>query len=457
MGVLDPNPLCAPDEHGWQSDEYSTGRRLGWEYAHLLRWVQDWNCWMVSKNGVWHREYMEESTAAAAHVCTAQIVDNREGSRTSTHIKNVLSQAKKWLVMSPESFDNDPWIINTPAGHIDLQIDSARVDGEDDLFRYQTAVSPRAMPTPLWDKHLEMMCHGDKEQIGLLQQLAGMSLVGDQRVKDQVNPILNGLGRNGKGAFLGVLLYVLGDYAIEAPTRLLTAKDGAHPAEQVLLEGKRFVVLEELKDMNPELFKLLSGGGIHTARDIREKNKSFVRGWTFWFNNNGALKWRDPTDGLWERVEIFDFGKGIDVDARVRDWGNQLQQEGPGILQWAVDGCEWWQRKGLWIPDSVKNVVATRRCDADPLSTFIDERYARDEDGRVPASSFMNEYVRWCKDSGEPETGGRNSVYNDIRGRLKFRVEEYGKNKKLHIFGLRSRPITFEDTLAFVPSENTDN
>lgn len=437
--------------------------RIAAEWSGVLAWC-DWlqgGKWIIFgvKPGVWVIDEMQD----ALGLCTQSAIRHQDyvnfildqNDADGDHVsymsypvmKNIMGFAKGLLSVAYANFDQNPWVLNTPSGPLDLEAGSP-MEVEPAEYMCQTRVAPRAMACPLWEKHLDMMCKGDKELIGYLKRLAGMALVGDQNLKAHKSAVLNGLGRNGKGVFTQALLWALGDYGGVASSRLLTAQEGSHTTEQRRLAGKRLVVVEEVKRINPSLFKNLTGGGCLSARDVRENDVEFIKSWTFFFNNNGAVSWgKDTSDGLWERLSTIDFGEGIDRASRRDNWSELLKSEAPGILQWMIDGCAEWQEMGLQEPLSVSQEGEERRIDADPLVVFVEERYERVASGEVAASTFMEQYTEWCKRTGEAQGGGRNTVYNDLRNRLGLVMGTKPGQNKQFIFGLKVRPLTFEDTL----------
>lgn len=439
------NPIPLPVEDNHPATELGAAHRIADEWADTLRWSGETNKWLVygRKAGVWVVDTNEDALNLATQSCRRH--QDQYPTRSFERlgfIKNALGLAKPILAVSMDKFDSDPWILNTPTGPVDLMEGSATTS--DGRYLLQTKVAPRRVPTPLWDKHLNDMTHGDKELQGYLQRAVGMSLIGDQSQKKHIAPVLNGRGRNGKGCFNQVLVFVLGDYGYVASSRTLTANEQAHTTEQKRLKGKRYVVVEEMKRINPTTFKMMTGGGEQTARDMRENDESFVRSWTFWLENNGTVHWgKDTSDGMWDRLKLVELGEGVPESQRKDDWTEQLKSEGEGILQWAIDGCAWYQQDGLMEPACVSSATGEKRVDADPLQTFLEERYERCIGCEVSASEFMDAFTDWCKRSSEDPPGGRNTVYADLRDRLGLKVgTKRGKNKQF-VFGIKSRPLEF--------------
>lgn len=436
----------------YTADEWGTAQAIRDDHQRSLRWCETWQKWLVSdrKPGVWVVDDYVDHRRKALITCVKQEERHPTSNVRFTsygHNKNALSLAKPLLAITPSQFDTDPWILNCPAGVLDLRTNRMRPHSGE-LCMMQTAVNPAsewsATDTPYWISHLNTMCKGNVEIMEFLRRLAGLTLIGDQNAKPHLSPQLNGLGRNGKGVFCQGILYGLGDYGFSASSRLLTAKENEHTTEQASLRGKRMVVIEEVKRINSSLFKDLTGGGIKTARRMRSDDMQFLKSWTLWFNNNGPMMFNgDMSDGLWQRVPRIDFGQGIAEKDRLDDYAIRLKDEAPGVLAWAIQGCLEYLHYGIEIPESVRGDTEERKSDADPIKMFIAENYEEDSTEKVLGSDFAMKYTIWCKNRGE-NPGGMRSIYDELRTRMKFEVKAGTKNKT-YIYGIKQRPLSLSE------------
>ncbi len=425
-------------------------QQIARQHSGTLRWCEEMQKWLVSdrKPGVWLPDTFVDHRRKALASAQEQKKANPKSKVTFDsvrHTNNGLTLAKPFLSVSLAAFDTDPWLLNTPAGVVDLRIGKLRSWATDDLFMLQTAVAPDddwdPTRTQLWISHLKKMTHGNVEIMELLRRLAGMSLIGSQNLKPHIAPQLNGRGRNGKGVFLQGIIMALGDYAKFASTRLLTARENEHTTEQASLKGRRFVGVEEIQRVNAALFKDLTGGGTKQARKMRQDDTTFVKSWTLWFNNNGPLMFAgDTSDGLWSRVPRIDLGEGIPEGERDDEYAESLKAEGSGILAWALQGCREFLSEGLLIPESVRAATQERRLDADPLGMFVNEFYLKDADGKVLGSDFVQMYATWARERDE-RSGGMKTVYDELRTRFNLKVRP-GAGNKTYIFGLKVKPPT---------------
>lgn len=448
MAFLGVPQIYTPDERG-------TAQRISDEWVESLAWSEELHRWIVRREGetIWRLDTLVERTSKAMQTCERQRADNENaaGLTRLVHMKSALELAKPLLAVELCEFDLNPWALNTPDGLINLQT-GLYAPTHEVRGRYMKCcrVSPSPMETPLWASHLNRMCHGDVELIAYLKRLAGITLIGDQNQKPHVAPQLNGLGRNGKGVYLQGLGWALGDYAQFASTRLLTTTENAHTTEQAGLRGMRLVVVEEVKRINSSLLKDLTGGGVMQARRMRMDDEEFLKSWTLWFNNNGPMMFSgDQSDGLWQRVPRIDFGSGIPESERIGDMAERMKEEAPGVLQWALDGLEEYRilcenplvKDSLATPKSVRIASEIARTDADPILTFIRERYELDAGSKVIASEFMRDLTAWAKETGELAIGGRRAVYDEIRNRTSLKIETGGSNKT-YVYGLKKRNLS---------------
>lgn len=438
-----------------QLNEAGTAEMLAEDWKDSLRWSEELNRWLVRRDGesVWRPDVLVERTAKAVVTCSRRkITWGYERFLKPTFIRNALEFAKPWLAIDLSEFDTNPWALNTPVGVINLLtgelIPSDRVVG---LYRLQTRVaSDSKCKTPKWLNHLQIMCHGQQEYIDYLQLLAGITLIGDQNLKPHLCPQLNGLGRNGKGVFLQVLAWALGDYAKNGSTRLLTTTENAHTTEQASLCGKRMVIIEEVKRINSSILKDLTGGGMISARKMRADDQEILKTWTIWFNNNGAMQFSgDQSDGLWDRIPTISLGEGIPEEFRVADWTEQVKEEAPGVLWWALEGLKRYlelKENGLGIvtPSFVKKAVLERRKDADPIKTYLLEFYEFDKDSKVKATVFKQGLRDWAEGTGEGKVGGQRMIYDHLRNALGLTIEE-STGGVFWIFGLRKKEISLAE------------
>ena len=79
----------------------------------------------------------------------------------------------------------------------------------------------------------------------------------------------------------------------------------------------------------------------------------------------------------------------------------KLTAELPGILNWAINGCLDWQRKGLKAPEIVQAATEGYRQEMDVLSAWISDCCIVKKHCEAKASDLYSSYTAWCERSGE--------------------------------------------------------
>ena len=126
------------------------------------------------------------------------------------------------LAVTTAAWDQDPLVLGTPDGTIDLRTGKLRRPRPNDGITKITAVVPSdAADCPLWLKFLDEATGGDAELIRFIQQWCGYALTGLTREHALV--FIYGPGGNGKSVFLTVLIGILADYAATAAMDTFTA------------------------------------------------------------------------------------------------------------------------------------------------------------------------------------------------------------------------------------------
>lgn len=489
MSVLDPHPACAPDDDGlWANTEFDTACRLAWEYCRRLRWNQSANTWMVYKDGRWKKEDKEQSRAYAAFVCTEQMnAHNGEGARNATYIKNVLTQAKSWLAITPDDFDNDPLLLCCADGVVSLRVEDCGLFMEhspDFLMTLSTGVELGRyvdektqmirLPEDFghgfyeWENHLSYMCQNLSEDEGLdfrdfFMRWSGVALIGSQNLKPQHFVNMTGQGRNGKGVAAEARVNALGDYGMVAPIRLVTRKQSDHSTEAASLEGKRLVIVEEVGMVQSAVIKDLTGGGQMTARKMRQDDVTFSKSWSLELNSNQPLNLQgESTKAIRRRKIVANLRDEIPGGKHRDGIVELLRSESDIILVWMLWGLRRWHEdggrsQGLNIPAWMVAEAEEQADDDDVIGALISERYEKCEldECRVVGSSFVKEVNERRKDSGFlPMTPA--AIYAYLRD-AGYPVRTGSRNRTM-IWGLRHAELSFGELMQSVASfENSNN
>jgi putative DNA primase/helicase len=254
------------------------------EYAEDLRYVAAWNRWLRWDGARWQFD----DTLSAYDLARAVCKEIAAGCDTKSTAKSVasaatvaaverLARADRQLATTIDTWDQDPWILNTPGGTVNLRTGDLQPACRESYATKITAVTPEG-PCNLWDTFLSRITGGDNELKMFLQRMAGYCVSGVTR--EHALFFLYGTGANGKSVFINTLAGVLGDYAQSAPVDLLMASNfERHPAELAVLRGARLVSAVETESGRrwaEAKVKTLTGGDRISARFMRQDPFEFT-------------------------------------------------------------------------------------------------------------------------------------------------------------------------------------
>ena len=254
--------------------------RFAAEHAKHLRYVAAWSKWLIWDGKRWQPDDTLRAFDHAREVCREESAqcDEKKFARAIASAPTVaavvtLARADRRLAATIDQWDLGAWLLNTPAGVIDLQTGKCRPHRPNDYFTKLTGVAPDAScPTPTWLKFLDRITASNAEVINFLRRVAGYSLTGITR--EQALFFLYGGGANGKSTFLDALIAAAGDYHRTAPIETFTVATGErHPTDLAGLRGAQLVTAvqtEEGRQWAESKIKALTGGDKIAARFMRQ-------------------------------------------------------------------------------------------------------------------------------------------------------------------------------------------
>jgi putative DNA primase/helicase len=257
------------------SDE-ALALRFADENAAKLRFVAELGHWFQWSG----RHWMEDRTLVAFDAVRALCREaarraNKPKARGAEKIASAktvyavasLARTDRRLAATAAQWDDNPWLLNTPGGTVDLKTGELGPHRLTDYSTKLTAVAPGG-ECPLWLTTLSYIFDGDSEIVSFLQRWAGYSLTGV--TSEQKFLFAYGTGANGKGVTSSTVAGVLGDYAMAAPAAVFMASNNdRHPTELAMLRGARLVMASETEGGRAwaeSRIKQLTGGDKISAR-----------------------------------------------------------------------------------------------------------------------------------------------------------------------------------------------
>ncbi|MFG1997893.1 phage/plasmid primase, P4 family [Spirillospora sp. NPDC048911] len=385
-----------------------------------LRYVPQRGQWLTFEGHRWrwdHAEHVRELARTIARGLPDGERAEQRHRRRSLSANGIaamvrLAQSDPRVVVDLGSLDARPFELNTPAGTIDLRTGTLRAADPAGLHTRSTSVAPVDAEPRRWLEFLATTFAGDPELTTFVHRLLGLSLVG--RVMEQVLPFCHGAGANGKTTLLSVVQRVIGigdtGYSISAPAELLLSTTMAgHPTEIARLAGARLVVTSELDEgqrFGEAKVKLLTGGDTLSGRFMRQDFFSFTPSHTLWLLANHQPQVRVGGPAFWRRLKLLPFLHVVPPEERDAGLEDRLvEDEGPAILNWLIQGAAGYFAEGLPEPTSVQSATHAYASDQDSIARFVEERCETGEHTgqhmRVRVAELRAAYETFCRQEGE--------------------------------------------------------
>jgi putative DNA primase/helicase len=412
--------------------DLGNARRVVARHGQDLRYCHPWKTWLIWDGRHWAEDATGEvvrrvkETQGVLYQSVAsqirelgEVGDDDERKKEADWLMRLLKHALAWedaraidrclklatseprVPILPADLDADPFLLNVLNGTIDLRTGRLREHRRGDLLTKLAPVEyqPNAS-CPLWLRFLERIMDDNAGLIGYLQRVVGYCLTGD--VREQCLWLFHGSGANGKSTFLGAILAMLGDYAMQAVSELLIQKHNeSHPTERADLFGKRLVCTIETdqgKRIAESLMKQLTGGDKVRARKMRKDFFEFDMTAKIVLAANHKPAIRGTDHAVWRRIKLVPFTVTISDEEKDKELPLKLKTELSGILRWAVEGCLDWQRNGLGEPDEVRQATTNYQGEQDMLAGFVTAQCFVHPTAKVQTSKLYSAYQEWSGD-----------------------------------------------------------
>lgn len=369
-------------------------------------------------------------------------------SESRDRLHAALSLAEPLLAVLPDKLDSDLTSINCKNGIVDLRtgfLSPHRPDAYHSKL-IDIAYDPNAT-APMFEKFMSDIFAGNQELIDFVARAAGYSLTGLS--SEQVMLILYGKGANGKSTFFEIMADVFGEYAQNAPSSMLLAKNGNQsvPVDVARLRGARFVTMAETDSgerLNESLVKQLTGADRITARFMRQNFFEFSPQHTLWMATNNKPDVIGTDEGIWRRLLLVPFNVQFvsePADGQKKKdptLVEKLKRELPGIFAWLVRGAVQYFEKGLAPPDIVKQETAKYRSESDLLGDFINSCCDVHNSFSASVKDLYESFRTYCELNAEVPKSVK--WFGSGLGNYGFRRDQFRGRVRYH--GLRLKDVT---------------
>jgi len=391
--------LTFTDRHG-NNLRYTaaTGR---WSIWDGTVWKQDATCYVF--------DLARRVCRAESRNCQSDHLALRIASGSTVTAVERLARADRRHAATIDQWDAGPWLLNTPAGVVDLRTGAMRPATREDHMTRITAVAPGG-ECALWLSFLSRITDGDEELQRFIQRMCGYALTGVTR--EHALFFMYGTGANGKSVLLNTICGVIGDYARTAPIEAFVASTSEHhPTDLAGLQGARLVTAVETEDGRrwaESKLKALTGGDRIAARFMRQDFFEYVPQFKLIIAGNHKPGLRTVDESMRRRFNLLPFTVTIPASERDPELTEKLREEWGGILQWMIEGCLAWQSKGLQVPKAVSEATESYLAAEDVLARWIDDCCDLKKTHWTSATTLFKNWRQWCEQNQEdPESQKR--------------------------------------------------
>lgn len=331
----------------------------------------------------------------------------------------MLKEARNVRAVKMEDFDRDKYLLNLQNGTLELRTLGFREHREEDLLSCVANVSyDPEVDCPLFKKFIAEVTSSpdengimreDPDKAEYLQRVLGYSLIGDCR-EDEFYLLYGSTTRNGKSTLLSVIGDLLGDYAaMIEPDALAQGRRVNQNDEQIAdLRGKRFAHVEEpSKSMifDTGLIKKLTGRSKLSASRKFEHRVEYFPEFKIFLASNYLPTVLDDTLFKSGRCKVITFDRHFEEAEQDKDLRQKLKAEGPGILNWMLEGLRNYYDKRTTPPAAVIRATEDYRQTSDRVENFLRECTDKVEGELETLSNLYKRYTEWCEASGYSPEG----------------------------------------------------
>lgn len=350
-------------------------------------------------------------------------LEHTKRTRQAPRLMAMLELAKHDMVVPAVKLDADPFLLNTPAGEVDLRTGALKEHSGNSPWHYCTRIT-RTVPghtmegTALWYSFLETVTCGDGALARFLQTAAGMALVG--KVYHEGILLACGSGRNGKSTFFNALASVLGDYAGGLDVRVLTSERQNRGAALATLRGRRLVLASELEQgqrLSASVLKQIASTDRLVVEEKYKAPETVEQTHTLVLFTNHLPRVGSSDLGTWRRLTVVPFR--AEIPQGIPNYAQTLvEKAGSDILSWAIEGARQFLEAGcvLHPPEAVDRATREYQAQEDWLGRFLAEGYSPPPGGRVGARELYQSYRDWAQGNGEYPRSER-TFAEEMKGR----------------------------------------
>lgn len=420
-GLSAHDPTSTLDAHLSQTvahralGDYRWSGGLGWLRYRKGRWAPVEEAAVLE---VVRRDMIRQHAVEAAAGASADRLKALSGTLSNSKLRAILGLIRGILAVEASAFDRHPDLLCVGNGVVDLATGQLREWDRSLLLTKwtETEYHPDAVSAD-WNAALTAV---PTDVLPWLQLRLGQAITGHP-TSDDVLPILQGGGSNGKTTLIGAVVRALGEHAVNVPERVLMAQPSDHPTELMTLRGARLAVIEETPEgrkLPTKRLKDVLGTPTITARSIRKDNVTWIATHSLVLTTNYTPAVAETDHGTWRRLELIRFpytfvAPGQPVDgprkrASIVGIRERLQNGHGGaleaVLAWAVAGARAWYANERIMPQRPQRIEADTyawRAESDLVLSYVQEHLVFDPATHVMSTDLFDDFCTYVAGRGQ--------------------------------------------------------
>lgn len=428
------------------ADEVMDGRfrwsaGTGWVAWDGRRWARCDEAAVIEAVRLWavarFAEAVEGATGDNSRT-RQEVIDGWRSVLGRGRISSIVTLAKGIVLFDAADMDADPDVLNCRNGVVDLRTGDLMPHDPERLISRMAGADYD--PTAKSDDLDAILSAVPADIADWLQVRFGQAATGHM-TPDDVMPLLNGGGSNGKTTLVDSVGAALGDYHVLVPDAVLIGQ--ATDFDRIALQGVRFALIEETPEAahldSVRLKKSIGSPEMRGAFKYKDSVTWRATHSLFLTTNYRPIVTETDT-GTWRRLALVTFPytyvKGEPTapherkgDPKLRDRASKDPKILAAMLRWIVDGARRFYDADMVMPPAPATVDAdTRswRSESDMILAYWDDRLTADPDSYVTSADLYENYCEWSRERGNREPSQKLFVprFRDHSETARARVEK---------------------------------
>jgi P4 family phage/plasmid primase-like protien len=253
-----------------------------------------------------------------------------------------------------------------------------------------------ALDCKLWEKTLIEIFEKNLDKIKSLQEFFGYCLTRDVRMEKAL--LLLGESRSGKSTILNTLQYMVGDENC-SHVGLMNLENPQYTSmminKLVNIDGE---VSKKASDYESQFKTIVTGHEVN-CNDKYVPPFKFRPFCKFVMSANIFPRITDHSSAFYKRLILIPCDRVFEAHEQNRNLRDELLNELPGILNWAVEGLKRLNKRGMFDEkEFTREAIEELENENNPCNLFFEEHIEVEvgEEIYTEKTELFNKYKQWC-------------------------------------------------------------